>query len=54
MAENLKAIRYTSPVDYMNYGEGVGDLSGDPSAKYYFWYQDDSISFSENYGALYT
>jgi uncharacterized protein (TIGR02145 family) len=53
MAENLKAIQYTDGTPLID-GTGVGDITGDDTTKYYFWLEDDSLSYAETYGALYT
>ncbi len=53
MAENLKSIHFADGTPLVS-GTGVGDISGDYTTKYYFWYNDDSATYSETYGALYT
>ncbi|MCK4700138.1 MAG: hypothetical protein KAT38_07375, partial [Bacteroidales bacterium] len=53
MAENLKSINYADGTPLVD-GTGVGNISGDYTTKYYFWYDDDSATYSETYGALYT
>jgi len=53
MAENLRVTHYSdgSP---LSVGTNVGDISGDITTKYYFWYNDDSVSYAKTHGALYT
>ena len=53
MSENLKSIHYADGTPLVS-GTGVGDISGDYTTKYYFWYNDDSATYFETYGALYT
>ena len=53
MAENLRAISMPDSTPLVP-GNGLGDITGNDSTAYYFWYQDDSLSFSQAYGALYT
>ena len=53
MTENLKTTKYADGTPLVR-GTGVGDITGDYTTKYYFWYSDDSVSFYETYGALYT
>ncbi|NQU80596.1 MAG: immunoglobulin domain-containing protein, partial [Bacteroidetes bacterium] len=53
MAENLNSTHYTDGTPLVN-GTGTGDITGDYTTKYYFWYNDDSASYAETYGALYT
>ncbi len=53
MAENMNATKYADGTPLVD-GTGVGDITGDLSTKYYFWYDDDSATYSDTYGALYT
>jgi len=53
MAENLKATKYSNDSVLID-GSDAGDITEDFSTKYYFWYNDDSITNAEDYGALYT
>jgi uncharacterized protein (TIGR02145 family) len=53
MAENLWANIYSDGTPLVN-GNFAGDISGDFTTKYYFWYNNDSASYAEKYGALYT
>ena len=51
MAENLRATIYSDGTPLIN-GTGVGNIQGDYTNKYYFWYNDDSASFADTYGTL--
>jgi len=53
MAENLKTTHYADGHPLID-GSGAGDIIGDFTTKYYFWYDDDSIAYAQIYGALYT
>jgi uncharacterized protein (TIGR02145 family) len=53
MAENLRAVKYSDGTPLVD-GTGAGDISGDYNSKYYFWYDDDSVTYAQTYGALYT
>ncbi len=53
MSENLKSIHYADGTPLVD-GTGAGDISDDYTTKYYFWYDDDSITYADTYGALYT
>ena len=53
MAENLNATKYADGTPLVD-GTGAGDISGDLTTTYYFWYDDDSATYSDTYGALYT
>ncbi|GAG63281.1 unnamed protein product, partial [marine sediment metagenome] len=53
MAENLNSTRYADGTPLVS-GTGAGDITGDYTTKYYFWYDDDSITYADTYGALYT
>jgi len=53
MAENLRTIHYADGTALID-GEGVGNVTLDYTTKYYFWYNDDSTTNAETYGALYT
>jgi uncharacterized protein (TIGR02145 family) len=53
MAENLSAISYSDGTPLVN-GTGAGDITGDLTTKYYFWFNDDSSTYAGTYGALYT
>jgi len=53
MAENLKSTHYADGTPLVD-GTGAGDITGDFTTKYYFWYNDDSATYADTYGALYT
>ena len=53
MAENLKSIHYADGTPLVS-GTGVGDITGNYTTKYYFYYVDDSATYAGTYGALYT
>ena len=53
MAENLNSTHYADGTPLVN-GTGVGDITGDYTTKYYFYYGDDSVTYADTYGALYT
>ncbi len=53
MAENLNSTHYADGTPLVD-GTGAGDIAGDYTTKYYFWYDDDSATYSETYGSLYT
>ena len=53
MAENLNATHYANGTPLVD-GTGVGNITGDYTTKYYFWYYDDSVTYADTYGALYT
>jgi len=52
MAENLKTTRYSNSDPLLD-GTGVGDISGNYTAKYYFAYNDVAGNV-DTYGRLYT
>ena len=53
MVENLRTTHYADGTALVD-GTGAGDITGDYTTKYYFWYNDDSASYAGTYGALYT
>gem|GEM_PF-2031296 len=53
MRENLKTTHYADG-DSMSDGTGAGDITGNYTTNYYFWYNDDSATYATTYGALYT
>ena len=53
MHENLRTTHYADSTPLIT-GRGAGDITGNYSTRYYFWYGDDSASHAETYGALYT
>lgn len=53
MAENLKTTHYSDGTPLVD-GTSAGDITGNYTTKYYFWYDNDSASYAETYGALYT
>jgi len=53
MAENMAAVKYSDGTPLVD-GTGAGDITGDYTTKYYFWYNDDSVTNAPVYGALYT
>ena len=53
MKENLNSTHYTDGTPLVD-GAGAGDITGDYTTKYYFWYDDDSATYADTYGALYT
>jgi len=53
MAENLKSTHYADGTPMVD-GTGAADISGDYTTKYYFWYNNDSATYADTYGALYT
>jgi uncharacterized protein (TIGR02145 family) len=53
MAENLNANEYSNGIPLIN-GTGAGNISSDYTTKYYFYYNDDSITYADTYGTLYT
>ncbi|MCD4735599.1 MAG: hypothetical protein K8R53_06115, partial [Bacteroidales bacterium] len=53
MAENLNSTHYADGTPLVD-GIGAGDISGDYTTKYYFYYNDDSATYAGTYGALYT
>jgi len=52
MDENLRTTHYSDGTALID-GTGAGDISGNDSTKYYFWYLD-SVEYANTYGALYT
>ena len=52
MRENLKTTHYADGTALIN-GTGVGDISGEYTARYYFAYNDDETNVA-TYGRLYT
>lgn len=52
MKDNLKTTHYGDGTELVN-GIGVGNISGDYTTKYYFYYNDSSI-YADTYGLLYT
>ncbi len=52
MAENLRSTYYADGTPISS-GAGLGDITGDNTSKYYFWYNDD-IQHASEWGALYT
>jgi len=53
MAENLKTTHYADGSALVD-GTDSGDIFSDYDTKYYFWYNNDSLTYAETYGALYT
>ena len=53
LAENLHSTHYANGTPMVD-GTGAVDITGDYTTKYFFWYDDDSATYSETYGALYT
>jgi len=53
IAENLKVTHYADGTALVD-GTGAGNITGDYTTKYYFWYNDDSTANADTYGALYT
>ncbi|UCG28279.1 MAG: hypothetical protein JSV24_02660, partial [Bacteroidales bacterium] len=53
MAENLNATKYADGTPLVD-GTGAGDISNDFTTKFYFYYNDDSATYADTYGALYT
>ena len=53
MAENLKSTHYADGTPLVS-GTGAGDITGDYTTKYYFFFNDDSATYWDTYGALYT
>ena len=53
MAENLNSTHYADSTPLID-GTGAGDITGDYTTKYRFWYDDDSVTYAGTYGALYT
>lgn len=53
MAENLRTTHYADGTALVD-GAAAGNITGDYTTKYYFWYNNDSTSNAETYGALYT
>jgi len=53
MAENLNSTHYADGIPLVD-GTGVGDITGNYTTKYYFYYNNDSATYADTYGALYT
>jgi len=51
--ENLETTHFADGTPLVD-GTGAGNIQGDYTSKYYFWYGDDSVSYADTYGALYT
>jgi len=52
MQENLKTTHYADGTQLVD-GTGAGDITGDYTTRYYFYYDDNPL-YAETYGLLYT
>jgi len=53
MAENLKTTHYADGTALID-GTSAGDIFGNNTSKFYFWYDNDYNTNADTYGALYT